>query len=41
MQTTRVPSAPREQKMMLVPLELELQMAITYHVSAENQTQVL
>lgn len=41
MHTTRVPGAPRDQKMMLVPLELELQMVLTYSVSAENQTQVL
>ena len=39
--TTRVPNAFRGQKRVLEPLELELQMAVSYNVSAPGTQRVL
>ena len=36
-----VPSVCRRQKIALNPLELELQTAVSYHVSSENEILVL
>jgi hypothetical protein len=38
---TTLYSTHRGQKKVMDPLELELQVVVSYHVGAENQTQVL